>query len=207
MIRLLAFAFLALAPFTAFAADAFVKIKLPKGVTVELPRNWGVLSKSQRTTLSAASQSISEKAGVYDSSGDLAFASNLVGDDGKTAAMFNIRYYPEIDLSQQDAKEATPQDIRDLDTMLRTEAEKGGAAFGGKILEWRGTKRQEINGITAFVSEYTRAGVGGNKDFCVRLVRIFRNEQSYTATVSYRIAEEPLLRPICDRVIESLRGP
>jgi len=37
-------------------------------------------------------------------------------------------------------------------------------------------------------------------------VRVFNGGKSFTMTVSYRENQEYLLRPICDRIISSLRN-
>ena len=35
----------------ALATDNFVRVKLPKGSSIEIPKNWVVLSENQRITL------------------------------------------------------------------------------------------------------------------------------------------------------------
>lgn len=205
-LKLLPFALVIMSSVAAYSADNFVKITLPKGISVELPRNWTALSRNLRITLDSTVQSVTEQIGVFDASSDLNFAANYFEDNGKTAAIFNIRYYPDLKLSQQDAAQSTPNDVRDINALIRANVEKGGKAFGASVIEWRGTKLQQINGATAFVSEYTRTPIENDGEFCSRLVRIFRKQDSYTITVSYRLSQERLLRPICDRIITSIRN-
>src|SRR4051794_9377909 len=78
----------------ATATGNFLPVRLPKGVTVELPKNWIALSNNQRITLDSYVQAKREMAGSADPSSDLNFAANYYDDQGKTAAIFNIRYYP-----------------------------------------------------------------------------------------------------------------
>ncbi len=78
--------------------------------------------------------------------------------------------------------------------------------LGARILSWMGTKKQSINGIVAFVTEYRQSAIReGEPPFRVRLVRVLNAERSFTVSVSYREDQEFFLRKICDRVIQSIR--
>lgn len=196
---------IALLPVT-LAANNFVPIRLPHGVQVELPRNWEALNKNQRITLDSTVQSRNERAGIFDASSDLNFGANYYDDAGKTAAIMNVRYYPGLDISQAEARAAGQSDIRELDRALRESMVKAGRINGFSVLAWNGTSKQVINGATAFVTEYKRSPLKNNGNFKVRLVRVFNGSKSFTLTVSYREDQEYLLRPICDRIISSLRN-
>ena len=88
------------------ATGNFVSIHLPKHVSIELPRNWTALSNNQRITLDTLVQSKRELAGASDPSSDLNYAANYYDDSGKTAAILNIRYYPDMDVTQADSRAA-----------------------------------------------------------------------------------------------------
>lgn len=182
----------------------FVLLKLPYNVQIEIPRNWEALSNNQRITLDSAVQSRS--AGVFDVSSDLNFGANYYDDKGRTAAILNSRYYPDLDVSQEEARVAEAAEIRELDAALYESLVKAGQVSGFSILVWNGTSRREINGNTVFVTEYKRSPLNNNGNFKVRLVRVFNGSKSFTLTVSYREDQEYLLRPICDRIISSLRN-
>lgn len=190
----------------SISADNYISIALPKGVSVLLPKNWKGLSKEQLITLDATVQSRLETTGLYDATHDLLFAANYYDDANKIASKFNIRYYPELDLTQQDAKEATESDVKELDAALKEILKESLEAFSSSIVEWRGTRKESINSHIAFVTEYTRSPIQDSGIFCVRLVRLFRGSASYTITVSYRLSDERLLRPICDKIIKSINN-
>ena len=192
----------ALAP----ASNNFVSVRLPHGVQIELPRNWEALSKNQRITLDSSVQSRNERAGLFDASSDLNFGANYYDEAGKTAAIMNVRYYPNLDVSQTEARASGPSDISELDSALRESMLEAGQIYGFSVLAWNGTVKQVINGVTAFVTEYKRSPLNNNGNFKVRLVRVFNGGKSFTMTVSYRENQEYLLRPICDRIISSLRN-
>lgn len=166
----------------------------------------GSIRKNQRIVLDSAVQSLKEGAGIFDASSDLNFGANYYDEAGKTAAIVNVRYYPDLDVSQSDAHAAGASDIRELDAVLRESIVKGGQILGFSVLVWNGTTKQVFNGITAFVTEYKRSPLNNNGNYKVRLVRVFNGRKSFTMTVSYRENQEYLLRPICDRIISSLRN-
>lgn len=191
-------------PNTTYAYGNFVSIRLPKGVTVELPRNWAVLSNNRRITLDSWVQAKTEANGVANASSELAFAANYYDEQNSTAGMFNIRYYPNLDVSQPDARAAGAADIKELDSALRQNIVPGIEMSGSRLLAWLGTTKQSINGTSAFITEYRRSSLQGG-GFRARLIRIFNGQKSFTITISYREDQEFFLRTICDRIINSIR--
>ena len=96
--------------------------------------------------------------------------------------------------------------MAELDRMIQAELEEAARISGFKILRWDGTKRRDINGLATIVTEYKRSSLlKVGKTFHVRLVRVLRRSRSFTLTVSYSEAEAPVMRPITDFVINSLR--
>jgi hypothetical protein len=162
----------------------FVKIHLLHGVSVELPKNWIVLTKNKRITLDSWVESKTETIGELLPSTDLGFAANYYDDSGKTAAIFNIRYYPEQSLAQTDSNAATETDIKELDDVIRTGMVTSMEKFGFRLLSWAGTKKQSINGIPAFITEYAREAHHSGNTFRVQLVRVLNAERSFTITLS-----------------------
>ena len=189
----------------AWATGNFATVTLPKGVSIELPKNWVVLSSNQRITLDTVVESGLDLSGVQQEASELPFAANYYDDHGKTIGILNVRYYPQLDLSQAYARSATNQDVKELDATLKENMSKEMKAFGMSIAWWGGTSKTEINGITAFVTVYRRAALTGSGDFRVRLVRVLAGDRSFTLTVSYLESASMILRPITDRIISSLR--
>jgi len=187
------------------AAGNFVPVKLAYGVSVELPRNWVAISNNQRITLDSSVQAKTELAGDKYYFSDLNFAANYYDDRNNTAGIFNIRFYPDQTLTQADARAATAADARDIDEVVSANMRKSEKMYGVKVLSWIGTKKTSVNGIVAFITEYRRAGLTSSSPFRVRLVRVFNGKRTFTVTVSYREDQEVLLRPICDRIIQSIR--
>ena len=189
---------------SAYASDNFVKISLPKGVSIELPKNWVVLSKDQRITIDTMAESGLDLAGIEHGNSDIPFAANYY-KNGKTAGIIQTRYYSNLDLTQNDSRQATLQDINELNATLKESTVKSMTAAGMSVLSWKGTKKNTINGIIAFVTEYRRKSIKGTGAFRVRLIRVLAGDRSFTLIVSYDEEESFFLKTITDRIISSLK--
>ncbi|MEX2374794.1 MAG: hypothetical protein WD942_04300, partial [Dehalococcoidia bacterium] len=184
----------------AQAQQSWVRVALPFDLSVEVPANWIVLSDNARVTIQAWAETYTGGA----SPSDLDFAANLYDDRGNTIALLNVRYYPDLDITQAEARAATDADVADLDALLRSDLEPNLSAAGIELLEWKGTSRTDLPEVVAFVTEYRRTSIVGTGAFRVRLVRVFNAEHSFTVTVSYHESLEALLVPITDRIINSV---
>lgn len=200
--------FLSLAVFCPMAgaqpALPFLTVELPQGVSAELPRNWRVISENQRITLDAWAASQSQRIYGEPSKSVLGFAANYYDDRGKTAGVFNIRYYPQQTVTQAEATAATPEDVREIDSELQANIIPGVGSAGNRLLEWRGTRKRSINGLTYLVTEYRRTS-SEIAPFRVRLLRLLDGPRSFTITVSYREDQQYFLGTIADHIIQSVR--
>ena len=186
---------------SVFADSNYKTVNLPKGVSVDVPINWQVISNNQRITLDAYVETLYEP---LDS--DFPFAANYYNDNGKVDALLNIRYYPWIEITQEDVINATSDEVQYLDSILNENILISMKDIDGKLLSWNGTKKEYINGIMALVTEYRRY-LGITKSAGrVRLVRVLNGHQSFTLTVSYddTIPNSFMLKGITNRIIESL---
>lgn len=189
---------------TAYSSDNFVKVSLPRGVSIEIPKNWIVLSGNQRITLDSAVESGLDLSGIEQEESELPFAANYYDDKRNTLGILNIRYYPQLDIIQEDARTATLQDVEEIDSALKESILKSAKVFGMTVTSWSGTQKTIINGITVFLSEYRRTSQKGGGEFRVRLVRVLSGNKSFTLTVSYYEDASFLLKPITDKIINSL---
>lgn len=202
--RVLCLLLVALPTRVAFSqSPTYVVVKLPKNVSIELPRNWTVLSNDQRITLDASIVARQEMAAIADFRHDLGFAANYYDDSSTTAAMVNVRYYPGQTVTQAESRTLSADDLLEADATFKTELTKGVEASGSELVEWIGTSRREIRGTDALVSEYRRRSVNGV--FRVRLVRVLDASQSFTLTVSFREDQALLLEPIAEYIVGSLK--
>ena len=187
----------------AYAKTNFVTIKLPKFVTIDLPKNWYLISNNKKVTLDTWVESTLDlnKLPILDS--NFPFAANYYVD-GVTAGIINARYYPLIEVTQTDEKLATEVDVYELDQELRKTILPTMEKIGITVTNWTGTEKRIINGITVFITEYHRKSLIGSAIFRVRLVRVLAGSRSFTLTVSYSEGQSLFLKNITDRIISSL---
>lgn len=185
----------------SWSASNFVRVPLGKGASIEVPRNWIVLSANQRVTL----DTFVEAKGYRRTESTLNFAANLYDDQGKTAALVNVRFYPDNPLTQAEARQATPSDLREFDIEMKKAVEAPLKAMGVEMTRWFGSRMQVINGLYVLVHEHQHSGVRDNGPTRVRGLRVWRSPRSFTVTLTYRERDATLLLPIVDYMTSSLR--
>ena len=195
--------FLILFVFTSFIAIAdsnYKTVNLPKGVSIDVPINWQVISNNQRITLDAYVEALFDQ---LDS--EFPFAANYYNDNGEVNALLNLRYYPWIEITQEDVFNASSDEVQYLDSILNENILLSMKDVG-KLLSWNGTKKEYINGIIVLVTEYRRYLNTTKDSGRVRLVRVLNDNKSFTLTVSYddRRQNSFMLEGITNRIIESL---
>ena len=189
-----------IASFTTNADSNYKTVNLPKGVSIDVPINWQVISNNQRITLDAYVETLYEP---IDS--DFPFAANYYNDNSEVEALLNIRYYPWMEITQEDVFNASSDEVQYLDSMLNENILLAMKDVG-KLLSWNGTKKEYINGIIVLITEYRRYSNTTKDSGRVRLVRVFNDNKSFTLTVSYddRRQNSFMLEGITNRIIESL---
>lgn len=185
----------------AWGASNFVRVPLGKGASIEVPKNWVVLSGNQRTTI----DTFVEAKGYRQTESTLSFAANLYDDRGKTIALINARFYPDNPITQVEARQVTPSDLKEIDAEMRKVVEAPLRAMGARMLNWYGSKMQVINGLYVLVHEHQHSGAGDAGVTRVRGVRVWRSPRSFTVTLSYRERDATMLLPIINYMTNSLR--
>jgi hypothetical protein len=190
---------------TASQADSFAVITLPEGVSFRLGDDWTVLSTEQRQKVRDLSHSRLDLSDAdYRGTGPV-FAANLYDENGAILGLMNVRFYPELDVTQAEVRPAPQSFDETLDSALARQIRASVEKIGGKVISWSGTTRRTINGITVFVTAYRRQALHQPGTFRVRLVRTFAGERSNTLTVSYWVRRKSVVKPIADSIIASLQ--
>lgn len=178
------------------------RLSLPNRVSLELPRNWTVLSGSTRLTIDTAQQAIAEGRGAEVLASEFAFAANLYDDAGTTIAMLNARYYPSLQTTQKVLASFTASDLQYLDSLMRSEAAASLAASGSRLIEWRGSRLVDVESKRATLVEYRRSS--GTHIFRVTVLRVADADKSFSITSSYREDLATLLAPISNHMLRSI---
>ena len=182
----------------------FVTVLLPYGVSIDLSEEWSIKSYGQRIHLEKTVGSMLDLAGltgVEKENSDIHFAGEYYLK-GKANATVNIRYYSHLGLTQKDAAKIRAEDVEEL---IKESAIDSLLKLGATLIEWKGTEKVIINGITAFITEYKRGALPGSGSFRVRLIRVFAGKQSFTLTVSYNEKDALFFEIVTDAIIDSLK--
>lgn len=183
----------------------FVTIKLPRDVLLEIPRKWAILSNDDRIDIQSTAESILDFSKLHQTNPEYRFAAIKYDNQGKESGRVGVVYYPTLEATQSVARNASPSNVADLDRSLRSGVTQAGASVGFKIASWDGTSKQNINGLVALVTSYRRVALNGNDAFRVRMVQVLAASRSFTMTISYRESDQLTLRPVCDRIISSVK--
>ncbi len=188
---------------TISIADSNYKtISLPKGVSIDLPINWQVISNNERITLDAYVETLFDP---LDS--EFPFAANYYNDNDEIDALVNIRYYPwEVVTQENVINMFTPDVLRAMDDVVHKGIMLAMPKANLKMLSWNGTKKKLIKDTVALVTEYRRYEGLSKSNARVRLVRVLNGNKSFTLTVSYVDNKKSsfMLKEITNRIIESL---
>ena len=186
----------------SIAGSNYKTISLPKGVSIDLPINWQVISNNERITLDAYVETLFDP---LDS--ELPFAANYYNDNDEIDALVNIRYYPwEVVTQENVINMFTPDVLRAMDDVLYKSSTLTMKKINGKILSWNGSKKKRIKDTVALVTDYRRSSGLSKSNVRVRLVRVLNGNKSFTLTVSYVDNKKSsfMLKEITNRIIESL---
>lgn len=188
-----------------YTIDSVLIIKLPKDVEVHIPSNWSILTKGTISTLDVVSKKLESNTNKTYASSDLNFGANLFDSNSKTLALLNIRYYPELEITQAEVMSFTSADIKEIDNLLKKDLYKAGQLFGYKINKWWGTKPVSINNAHFLITKYERTSPKNDGNSIVQLIRMINGDKSFTITVSFKSHKVRELKPICDKIINSIK--
>jgi hypothetical protein len=192
---------LSLVTIPAWSASNFIRVPLGNGASIEIPKNWIVLSGDQRMTI----DTFVEAKGYKKTESSLAFAANLYDNQHETMALINVRFYPDNPITQVEARQVTASDLKEFDVEMKKAAEIPLKAMGLRMENWFGSKMQVINGLFVLVHEHQYSGVRDHGLTRVRGLRVWRSPRSFTVTISYRERDAVMLLPIVDYMTSSLR--
>ena len=187
---------------TASAQSPFVWVSLTNGIRFELPKNWKVIDPNTKTTLEA---SVAARMPIKIAS-NLPFAANLYNYQNQTIGMINVRTYPNRDVYQREVAQLTPSIMDAVNQQLQSSVSQGVASNGGRVTKWYGTEKVKIANKLYLLSKYRRqSSINSNFFFRVSLLRLLDGSNSFTLTLSYEEKEQHLLKPIINKIRNSIQ--
>ena len=117
----------------AFCESNFVRVEIGNNVTIEIPKNWQILSANQKTTIDTYVEATKNNT----AQSEFKFAANFHNENGKTIATVNARFYPNNMLTQNDAKNVVGEALNGLDEEFKKSTITSTPKMGKKFIEWK----------------------------------------------------------------------
>jgi hypothetical protein len=179
----------------------FIEVKLPSGVSIDVPRNWWVIGGDLNQTLETSAQAVLDLTGVKNESKTNLLRANSM--PRSTYAAISINFYENPDVTPNEIRTLSLKELKLMDDALRSTFEKGFKAQGVEVLNWYGTKKNIIDGKPALVTEYRRSG--GNGAVFVQINSIYGKDKMVRLTLSYRESENLIWKPVVERMRVSFK--
>jgi len=188
-----------------YSNEGAVTIKLPKGISIRIPRDWVIASGSDRIILKNHVDSFIDFQNKDASKFTIDFFAAYLDSNEAVVAKAIVNYYPETKFTQSDVQAFNEHQVAVWDEGKKKNIEKGIKSVGGEIKSWLGTRKIVIKGITMLITEYTYFNNLSNQINTVRIVSVLNGNNSFSLIVSYRDNESKIMRPVCDNIIDSLK--
>ena len=179
----------------------FAKLKLPLGVSVEVPKNWRLLDGDINTTIETAAEAAMNLAGIELPRGKKVnlFRANSMPATTYAALAINAT---DSEINPDELKNASESEIRELSLMMSEMMQKSLSAQNLKVIEFYGVRREYVGKHPALVTEYKRTGPQG--PVIVQMTRLFLGEKEISLNLSYRESEAQLWKPVIGYIRKSL---
>lgn len=132
----------------------FLSVRLPYGISIELPQSWQVfIGENKEALLRKDSAELDLSQMAIPLSHALIRATATPADH--PASIF-IAYQPQSPLTPEQVTGLTDATLADYDRNFRSAVEQQMVGQGITLVEWNGTRQDQIDGHPVLVSEYLR---------------------------------------------------
>lgn len=185
--------------------DAYERVLLTHGISIEIPRHWTVLPENSRKNLAASSQAMLDNAGIEDSSGQKIGLLAVNATPNPTGAMIRVSAIVPPDFTQGDLSRATPSELKEVDQVLVDLFRKVEASGGPSIIKIQPVQIESFKNYRAMVIRYVRKSVNGPSPWQVTQYKIPVDNKLIELTLSYRQTDSVVWYPILERVKRSIQ--
>lgn len=197
------FALSALAtPAAADSVSTFKRVRLPRGVELELPKTWWLLSKEMNQTIETSVEAALDLSGVVVPEGQ---ETNLIAANSmprSTYAAVRVDSTTPVLMAPADIAAATPEDMRSIEAEMRQMLVKLLPNQGLRMLEFKGVRLERLSGHPVLVTEYKRTGPKG--PVLVQINQVFTPTQEVRINLSYRESEGVIWMPVISKIRKSI---
>jgi hypothetical protein len=185
----------------AFCESNFVRVEIGNNATIEIPKNWQILSANQKTTIDTYVEATKNNT----TQSEFKFAANFHNENGKTIAVVNARFYPNNMLTQSDAKNIVGEALNGLDEEIKKIIVPNAQKMGQKIIEWKKTQVQNINGMSVIKYGKLTSNPPNGDLYYEYQYRFWNAPNTFTLTIGYKKEHEVFLEKITKYMAESIK--
>lgn len=136
------------------ATPIFITVRLPHGLSVEVPRSWRVRVGHTSTDLELGAATTLDLSRMEIPADHTLLRATATPAD--RPASISIAYLPQSTVSRADMTQLSPAALAEYDNGLRHTVETQLRARGVVVLEWTDTRQEQFASQAALVSEYQR---------------------------------------------------
>lgn len=190
----------------AFAKDdAYKRVSLEHGISIEIPAHWTILSTDTRNNLAASSQAMMKNADIEDDIGEKKGLLAVNATPKPAGAMIRVSVVMPPYLTQSDLASATPHELKEAEQGMLDVAKKIEASGGPAIINMQPVQIESFSNIyRALVFRYERKGVNVPSPWQVAQYKIPVENKIIELTLSYRQSDAVIWKPILERVKRSI---
>ncbi len=206
--RYLAYAIAILVMFSnsAFAKDTvFRRVQLAYGISLDVPSHWTRLSQDSRKNFRASSQAMMENAGVEVSGSRKETLLAMNAAPNPAAAMIRVNVKLPPDYTQKYLASVTPENLKEMTVETLSIFKKLEESGGPKVLEVFPIQIEKVNDYRVLIISYIRMGINGTSPWQVTQYKIPTSNKLIEITLSHRLSDAPVWRPILEKVKRSVR--
>lgn len=182
----------------------FVKVRLPHGISIDIPRSWGILNEEGKNILSEYVESVLDLSKIKEKHNiDLKFNSILMARtiSDYTYASVNITVINDP-RTQKQLKNASKNELELIGRRVRQDFETGETGFRMKVVGWRSHKKDIYKGYYCVKWGYNRISQKG-KVLIVDIMEIPLGDQTVSLITSYQEDHKDILENIIKRIVSS----
>ncbi len=184
------------------AASNFVEVKLPRGVKMQIPKGWWVLTAEHNQLIDTSAEAALDVSGIGAVEGSDV---NLISANSMprtTYAAVRVDSSTPVYGSPSEISNLTPAELQAFKIDARRNLLKLLPTQGNRLLAFLNYRRVIISGHPTLITDYRRSGPKG--PVIVSIVQIFTPNQNISINLSYRESEQAIWKPVIRKMYKSI---
>lgn len=188
---------------SSFASAAnFIDVKLPRGVGIQVPKGWWVLTDEHNQLIDATAEAALEVSGIEQ-------------PEGTEVVLIAANSMPRTTYASVQVTSTTPVvvPISEISSMTATDVKQYGADMHAMlkktlpqqdlyVLNFYGTSLVYVSGYPTLISKYRRTGPKGPVH--VSIIQVFTPSQDLRVALAYRESEAVIWKPVIAKMQKSI---